>query len=161
MRSVVDAHAADLTRYAASILGDSDIAKDVVQDSFVRLWQQPRAEVADHIRPWLFRVCRNRALDLRRKGGRVKPLDAATHDTTPAEAPGPGQIAEQRDSHARILQLMRDLPENQREVVRLKFQNGLSYKEIASVTELSTGNVGFLLHTALHTLRMRITAAGE
>ena len=56
---------------------------------------------------------------------------------------------------------MRGLPNNQQEVVRLKFQNGMSYKEIAAVTELSVSNVGFLLHTALDTLRTRIAAAGE
>lgn len=161
MRATVDAHAADLTRYAASILGDADAARDVVQDAFLRLWRAERESWEGHLRPWLFRVCRNRALDFRRKGGRVKQLDEATVATEPAEGPGPEQVAEDRDSHARVMELMRDLPENQREVVRLKFQNGLSYKEIAGVTELTVSNVGFLLHTALQTLRARATAAGE
>ena len=56
---------------------------------------------------------------------------------------------------------MEDLPDNQQEVVRLKFQNGMSYKEIATVTELSVTNVGFLLHTAINTLRTRVAAVGE
>lgn len=161
MRSLVDAHAADLTRYAASILGDTDAAKDVVQDSFIRLWKEPREQVEDHVRPWLFRVCRNRALDLRRKGGRMKPLSEFETATRPAEGQGPEEAAEQHDSHAQVLGLMQQLPDNQREVVRLKFQNGLSYKEIASVTELSVSNVGFLLHTALKTLRAQVAATGE
>jgi RNA polymerase sigma-70 factor (ECF subfamily) len=160
MRSIVAEHAADLTRYAASLLGDEDAAKDVVQDTFIRLWREPRETVADHVRPWLFRVCRNRALDHRKKGGRMKPLDNE-HAAAVEEAPGPQALAERQDSHARILHLMRTLPENQREVVRLKFQNGMSYKEIAAVTELSVSNVGFLLHTALNTLRARVAAAGE
>ncbi len=158
---MVAAHAADLTRYAASILGDADAAKDVVQDSFIKLWQEPRATVADHVRPWLFRVCRNRALDVRRKGGRMKPLDEMQTDRTPVESPGPEAVAETRDSHAQLLRMMQGLPEHQREVVRLKFQNGLSYKEIASITELSVTNVGFLLHTALKTLRAQVAAVGE
>ena len=161
MRSQVDAHAADLTRYAASILGDSESAKDVVQDSFIRLWREPRTAVADHVRPWLFRVCRNRALDQRRKGGRMRPLNEVDTATRPAPGQGPEEAAEQRDSHAQVMGLMRQLPENQREVVRLKFQNGLSYKEIASITELSVSNVGFLLHTALNTLRAQVAATGE
>ena len=45
------------------------------------------------------------------------------------------------------------LPENQQEVIRLKFQQGLSYKEISSVTGLSVTNVGFLIHTGLKRLR--------
>ncbi|MEM8866800.1 MAG: sigma-70 family RNA polymerase sigma factor [Verrucomicrobiota bacterium] len=161
MRSIVDAHAPELTRYATSILGDADAAKDVVQDSFVRLWREPRAEIADHVRPWLFRVCRNRALDFKRKGARMKPLAEATTDQTPVDAPGPEAVTEQRDSKAQLLELMQSLPENQREVVRLKFQNDLTYKEIADVTELSVSNVGFLLHTAIKTLRAQVMANGE
>ena len=56
---------------------------------------------------------------------------------------------------------MRMLPENQQEVVRLKFQNGMSYREIATVTELSVSNVGFLLHAAIQALRARANVMGE
>jgi RNA polymerase sigma-70 factor (ECF subfamily) len=161
MRATVDAQAGDLTRYAASILGDMDAARDVVQDVFLRLWEADPATWEGHLRPWLFRVCRNRALDLRQRGGRMRPLEAAVAENTAAEAPGPEHVTESRDSYARIMHLLRSLPENQREVVRLKFQSGLSYKEIAGVTELTVGHVGVLLHTALQTLRTRVIAAGE
>ncbi|NDV63576.1 sigma-70 family RNA polymerase sigma factor [Puniceicoccales bacterium CK1056] len=161
MHSIVEAHAADLTRYAASILFDTDAAKDVVQDVFLRLWKEPRERIADHVRPWLFRACRNRALDIRRKGGRMKPLDESHTAQAVAEGPGPAAMAEQNDRHHQLLHLIRHLPDNQQEVVRLKFQNGMSYKEIATVTELSVTNVGFLLHTAIQTLRARVGAIGE
>jgi RNA polymerase sigma-70 factor (ECF subfamily) len=52
-----------------------------------------------------------------------------------------------------ILQMIEKLPANQQEVVRLKFQNGFSYKEISRITSLSVSNVGFLLHTAVKSLR--------
>jgi RNA polymerase sigma-70 factor (ECF subfamily) len=45
------------------------------------------------------------------------------------------------------------LSDNQREVIRLKFQQGLSYNEISEATGLTSGNVGFLLHTGLKRLR--------
>jgi RNA polymerase sigma-70 factor (ECF subfamily) len=48
------------------------------------------------------------------------------------------------------------LPKNQREVVYLKFQCDLSYKEISEVTKLSVTNVGFLMHTALKNLRKEL-----
>ena len=161
VRSLVDTHAADLTRYAASILRDDDLAKDVVQDVFLRLWKAPRANVENYERPWLFKVCRNRSLDIYRKGGRMQPMNDAIAEQTPIESPSPQLQAERHDSHDRILQMMQSLPENQQEVVRLKFQNGMSYKEIAAVTEHSVTNVGFLLHTAIQTLRTRVTAVGE
>ena len=56
------------------------------------------------------------------------------------------QLSEQSNSMGK--QISR-LPGNQQEVLRLKFHGGLSYKEIASVTGLTTSNVGFLLHTAM------------
>jgi RNA polymerase sigma-70 factor (ECF subfamily) len=51
------------------------------------------------------------------------------------------------------MEAMERLPENQREALRLKFQHGLSYKEIGRVTEESVGNVGWLIHTGLKKLR--------
>ncbi len=62
-------------------------------------------------------------------------------------------VLEQHETNHQILQLVDRLPPNQQEVVRLKFQSGLSYREIAAVTELSVSNVGYLIHTAVKTLR--------
>ena len=160
MRSVVDAHASDLLRYAASILNDVDAAKDAVQETFLKLWHHP-PEKLDNLRPWLFRVCRNTALDARRKEGRMNPLEPATAASRAASEANPRSRAETRDNHARVLHFLKDLPSNQQEVVRLKFQNGMSYKEIAGITELSVSNVGYLLHTAIQSLRARCEAAGE
>ena len=60
--------------------------------------------------------------------------------------------------HAAVLRLIDRLPPNQQEVVRLKFQNGFSYKEISRITELSVSNVGFLIHTAVTRLRTEFAA---
>ena len=78
--------------------------------------------------------------------------------------PSPAMAAEQRESTSQVLRLLTALPRNQQEVVRLKFQNGLSYQEISNVTKLTVTNVGFLIHTAIKTLRHRIkneTDAGK
>jgi RNA polymerase sigma-70 factor (ECF subfamily) len=60
--------------------------------------------------------------------------------------------------HAALLRLIDRLPANQQEVVRLKFQNGFSYKEISRITELSVSNVGFLIHTAVTRMRAEFAA---
>ncbi len=52
---------------------------------------------------------------------------------------------------------MGGLPANQQECIRLKFQHGLSYKQISQVTDLSVTNVGFLIHTGLKTLRKQLS----
>jgi RNA polymerase sigma-70 factor (ECF subfamily) len=55
--------------------------------------------------------------------------------------------------HARLWQMVDRLRPNQREVIRLKFMHDCSYQEIANVTGLSIGNVGFIMHTAIKKLR--------
>ena len=91
----------------------------------------------------------------------MQPMNEVISEQTPSQGLEPGKAAEQSDQKTRMLGLLSTLPENQREVVRLKFQNGMSYKEIASVTEQTVSNVGFLLHTAIQSLRVHMTAAGE
>ena len=65
----------------------------------------------------------------------------------------PSAAAEQKDSMARVLQQLDRLPDNQQDVIRLKFQNELSYREISEITGLTVSNVGFLLHVGLKRLR--------
>jgi RNA polymerase sigma-70 factor (ECF subfamily) len=71
----------------------------------------------------------------------------------PCAAPGPPSVLERQESATALFRLLDALSPNQREVIRLKFQNDLSYREIAEVTSLSVTNVGFLLHTGLKKLR--------
>lgn len=147
---------APLVGYALGLTGELESARDAVQDTFLRLCEQPPGAVDGHLAQWLFTVCRNRILDVRRKDRRMTALTEvelehrATPDPTPAEA------ADTRDRARRVDDLLASLPPNQREVVRLKFQHQLSYQEIAHVTSLSVTNVGFILHTALKTLRGRM-----
>lgn len=74
------------------------------------------------------------------------------------QEPEPSTVLEQKEELGRVLQILETLPPNQQEVIRLKFQNGLSYREISEVTHLSVSNVGFLLHTGLKTVRQKLDA---
>ena len=65
-------------------------------------------------------------------------------------------VLEQSELSGQMLRLLATLPDNQQEVVRLKFQNGLSYRDISKVTNLTVSNVGYLIHTAIHTLRREL-----
>ena len=65
----------------------------------------------------------------------------------------PDEMLEQRETEDRAIALLDRLPETQQEVIRLKFQNELSYREIADITGHSVSNVGFLLHTGIKRLR--------
>lgn len=147
-----------LLAYAWKLLGDSHRARDVVQDTFLRLCHQPREEVEPELKAWLYTVCRNRCFDIFRKENRMHPLDEPHHAGQFSPDPSPAMIAEQRESHRHLIKVLETLPHNQREVVRLKFLHDLSYREISKVTSLTEGNIGFLIHTALKTLRQRLSA---
>lgn len=154
VRSAVERFQAPLLRYAARLVGDADRARDVVQDTFVRLMAQSRETGIDgYLAEWLFTVCRNRAFDYNRKEGRMKHFEEGEAERVVTAEPRPGAGLEAAEAHAAVMRLINRLPPNQQEVIRLKFQNGFSYKEISRITSLSTGNVGFLIHTAIKTLR--------
>ncbi len=116
----------DLLRYARHLVGDGERARDVVQDTFLKLCQQDRGQLDGHLAEWLFTVCRNGALDVRRKEQRMTTMTLETVQDSASFDPPPEDVAEQRDETIYILQLMTDLPKNQQEVLRLKFQHSLS-----------------------------------
>ena len=150
-----------LTRYAARLLGDVERARDVVQDTFIRFMARPIGEIDGHTAEWLFTVCRNRALDVLRKEVRMKRLAEGEAERIAGAEPRPGHALEVAETRRLVLGLIGRLPPNQQEVVRLKFQNGFSYKEISRITELSVSNVGFLIHTAIARLRRDWAAQGK
>ena len=145
-----------LVRYARTFVGRSDLASEIVQDTFLQLCQQAAPAADFNLGAWLFRVCRNRAIDVQRKEKRMQTDAMTVLDSAISEAADPATIALDNESVNRIGQMLTGLSENQQEVVRLKFQNGFSYREIAEVTGLTVSNVGVQLHEALKKIRERM-----
>ena len=146
-------------RYASRLLGDVERARDVVQDTFLKLCRADRASVDGHVTEWLFTVCRNGALDVRRKEKRM----TTSPETGMAALAGPDAQPDARmekdEAMRSVLDWLETLPESQQEVLRLKFQNGLSYKEIAAITKRTVNHVGVLIHNGMKTLRARAAAS--
>ena len=151
LAAAVREHEHALVRYAASITGDLERARDVVQETFLKLMRfKPRNPLTE----WLFTVCRNGALDVLRKERCMSGLD----NDMAGEGSAPSAPAEQEGEMTRVAAALAHLPSPQREVIRLRFQNNLAYKQIAAVTGLSPTNVGFLIHTAIKSLRQTLRA---
>jgi len=142
-----------LIGYAVSFLHDVDRARDVVQDTFIRLYQQDAEKVSGGLKTWLFTVCRNRSLDILRKEKRIVSLEEEEFAKVPTLNRTPVERVDLEERVGQVKECLQRLSENQREVILLKFEQGLSYEEISTVTKLSSGNVGFLLHTGLKRLR--------
>jgi RNA polymerase sigma-70 factor (ECF subfamily) len=132
-------------------------ARDVVQDTFLRLCEAERAKVDGHLAQWLYTVCRNRALDVGRKEQRMTALNESQSPTVAARPEPAADLS--ADGAGPVLALLAALPPRQQEAVRLKFQGGLSYREISEVMDTTVSNVGVLIHTALKSIRERLGEA--
>lgn len=142
-----------LVGYAYGFVHDVERARDIVQDTFIRLCQQDVAKVKDGLKTWLFTVCRNRALDVLRKDSRLTDLDEKVLLSQESETLPPDRSLDQAERLDQVMRYLGRLPENQQTAILMKFRDGCSYQEISESTGLSSGNVGFLIHTGLKRLR--------
>lgn len=145
-----------LVHYTSGLLnGDWDRARDVVQEAFLKLCRQDPGAVEGQVKSWLYTVCRNRAFDLLRRDRRWMTEENGLERVAQSE-PDPAECASRRDADREVLECLRQLPRNHQDVVRLRFQQNLSYKEISAVTGITIGQVGFLLHEAMRRLRAQL-----
>ena len=149
-----------LWQFATRITGDRERARDVVQETFVK-FQNNGAFHNTEPATWLFTVCRNGALNVCRKERRMHYLDEELIEAREAEQPMPFERLERQEAAGFLLRIVATLPTRQQEVLQLKFQNDLSYQQIAEITKTTANNVGVLIHTALKTLRQRYAHAAK
>src|SRR4051794_37067191 len=139
-----------LTRYAAAIVGgrSEDVTQDALSKALLALRGNSEAEI--ELRPWLYRIVRNTALnDLR-----DRPPETA--ELTEALAAGSGsaaEAAERREELAELMRRLRDLPEPQRAAIVMRELEGLSHEEIASALGLSGGGARQTIYRARRALR--------
>ena len=165
IEAIMAEHETALLRYAARLLNNSPAAQDVVQDTFVKLYRFWRdgAWPAERLSSWLYRVTHNAAVDHMRLESRLRLLhtkksaDPTAAADDPPDPPRQWQRGEQMDL---ALAHMHKLDSAEQQVLILRLQEGLAYKEIATITGRSEGNVGCLLHHAVKKLAASLKKAG-
>ena len=83
-------------------------------------------------------------------------LDQEQSEARPSDAPLPDTVAERSEDRAAIFGVLGNLPEQQQEIFKLKFEHGMTYREIAKVMEMPLSSVSATLTKALRTLRLRL-----
>jgi len=142
----VECYQSQLIAYASNLLGNRESAREIVQDAYLKLCEQKRESVEPKLPAWLYQVVRNRSLNLIRKDKRMihglgnEQLESLAGSGQPQPSSG-------------VFEMIQSLPAKQSELLMLKFAQGLSYKEISEVTGLTTGNVGYILHHAVQSLK--------
>jgi len=153
-----------LLGYARRLLKSEVMAEDTVQEAFLRLHE--RFGVVRDPQRWLYQTVHNLALNHKRREARQEPLagDPAgppgeEDDVTDPQPLPDAQIA-RMEGIGQVRLGLETLDRRDRELLRLRFHEDCSYKEISRRTGLTVGHVGYLLHHALKALADELTRAG-
>lgn len=143
-----------LLKHAYGICSDRELSRDAVQETFFRLIRSRDKGMPENLAAWLFTVCRNVLTDHMRRQ-RVVQFGWDLPEMESDETSSPDHQLARGEREERLVKMVAELPERERELVRLKFQVGLSYKEIEEITGISQGNIGYFLHRAVKELKDR------
>ena len=151
IEAVVDEFEQPLLRYATRILRNGALAQDVVQNVFIKLFRQwqPNQKASASLKPWLFRVAHNEAVDVIRSEERRKGLHRKWGEDARL---GEDAVALPDDERQAVFASLEILTLEERQVVLLRLQQGMSYDDIATVVNRPRGSVGAMLHVAVKKL---------
>ena len=155
---------APLLNYALRLSGERGLAEDLVQEAFMKLHAQ--FEEVREPKRWLYRTVHNLALNQRRDSAKIIRLNPADENgnTLETDATDPQPLPDEQIIRLEGIGLVRlsleTLDERSRELIRLKFTEDLSYKQISERTGLKTVHVGYLLHHALKAIADELAKSG-
>jgi RNA polymerase sigma-70 factor (ECF subfamily) len=153
----------ELYGYLRRYLGDASLAEDVFQNTFLQLYvKSNQYEPGRPVRPWLYTIATNQAIDALRRNSRHQALsldqgrdEQANGDVRSllealeSRGPGPVDLAHSQEMRERIRASVERLPEFLRQVLLLAYYQGLKYREIADILGIPVGTVKSRLHAAL------------
>ena len=153
----------ELYGYLCRYLGDATLADDVFQNTFLQVYvKSDQFEDGRPVRPWLYTIATNQAIDALRRAGRqpAVSLDQQVADTGDGEVrsllellesrgPGPAEVSQDGERRELVRTAVDRLPELFRQVVVLAYYQGLKYREIADILAIPVGTVKSRLHAAL------------
>jgi len=160
--ALVRRHQGPLYNFCLRMLTQSEDAADVAQETFVQLYSHlGRLDEHEPIAPWLFRVARNRCIDIIRRR-RTVPLtvaDDSAPDFDPADdEPLPDELAERADLQRLLARAIALLPPAYAEVVSLRYAGDRSFAEIAQILDCDEGAARVRFHRAKALLRRELRA---
>jgi len=149
---------------ALRVVRDAQIAEDMVQEIFLRIWRKPESYVAQRGRfvTWLTSVTRNRAVDEIRSRGRRFRHETASPEEQERELPAPDTndpalTAELADQRRLILAALAQIPQEQRQIIELAYFGGFTQQEIAQRLSQPLGTVKTRIRLGMQKLRVALT----
>ena len=150
-----------IRRFVRRLLNSDYAVDDVVQDVFISLYyNMSRINPPENFRPYLYRMARNRCYDDMRKSQRTptvslddEPVFLRVSFTESSHEPPPDEVTHWLLLNLEVQEAMDQLPEHQRQALILYAEEGLSYREIAEVMEVSLGTIKSRIYQAKQMLR--------
>ena len=151
---IVDRYRPALLRYCRRLLSVSR-AEDAVQQTFLNAYESIESDAESRrLRPWLYRIAHNVAVDVLRKDGRIQErLGQDDGRSEPSD-----QVAERQEELRAVIAALQALPSRQRQAILLRELEGRSYNEIATALRVTEGAVRQLLNRARNALRAGASA---
>jgi RNA polymerase sigma-70 factor, ECF subfamily len=163
---LVQRYEKELYGYLRHYLNDAEMAEDVFQQTFLQVHLKcDQFEEGRKVRPWLYTVATNQAIDCQRRNKRHRMVSLDRRAQGDAEGePGalieslggvgtdPGEEVESAEQQAQVRQAVEALPEQTRQVVMLVYFQGLKYREAADILRIPVGTVKSRLHAAIEKL---------
>jgi len=141
-----------LCLYALHVMGNAEEAEDVVQETFMKLWdKREQLESIHSVKAYLYKAVRNNCLTRIRDAKPTTPLDNVPADQLLSDE---GQI-ERSKMEARIWKMIDELPERRRQIFLMAKRDGLNYKEIAAQTGLTVKTIENHVFRAMQSLRAK------
>jgi RNA polymerase sigma-70 factor (ECF subfamily) len=163
----------ELYGYLRRYLGDSDLAEDVFQNTFLQLYlKSDQYQAGRPVRPWLYTIATHQAIDALRRTGRHQALSLNQNqvelqdgeirsllELLETKGPGPREQAQDEETRQRVRAAVDRLPDFLKQVILLAYYQGLKYREIAEILKIPVGTVKSRLHAAL--VKLQETWAGS
>ena len=145
----------ELYRLALRITMNAADAEDVVQETMMKVWnRRDQWDQIESIEAFCLTICRNLSLDkVRRMDNQTQSLDAAYDPKDQGVASNPEEQAIQSDRVRLVRQMISQLPEKQRSCMQLRDMEGKSYKDIATILDITEEQVKVNIFRARQTIR--------
>ncbi|MFZ2657395.1 MAG: sigma-70 family RNA polymerase sigma factor [Victivallales bacterium] len=143
-----------LIKYIYGFTFDSELSKDICQETFLRLINRPPLFfLGDSIKPWLFKVARNKSIDALRSRHSKGASETELYNQSKNCEEHPSELLSQDENIGRLKSAMKNIPEMYREIVSLRVYGRLTFNEISKLHGIPMGTALWRMQKAVSLLR--------